>query len=40
MKQMYVAPQNEWYEIAVEQGFAATPTEDYVEDPDKIELGN
>lgn len=39
MKKMYVAPELEWLNVVIEQGFAATQNQDFEEDPNEIEIG-
>lgn len=39
MKKIYLPPEVEWFVIAAEQGFAATQTQDFEEDPDEVVIG-
>ncbi len=38
MKKIYLTPEVEWFVIAIEQGFAASQTQDWEVDPDDIDL--
>lgn len=39
MKKFYLTPEVEWFVIATEQGFAASQTQDFEEDPDEVVIG-